>query len=139
MMSGHVWSFPDCGGSCGLCPGSGSRRGRTLPSGVYPAGELRWHFPCCFDFVRGLWLRFVKLWVIFNLWRVLWAVSEVENSAHLPASSSEVYPAGKLQWHFTCGFDFRHSLWLPFVTFFAVLKGLTRLVFERDFFHHRET
>ena len=23
---------------------------------------------------------------------------------------SEVYPAEKLQWHFTCGFDFRHSL-----------------------------
>ena len=40
------------------------------------------------------------------------------------ASPSEVYPAGKLQWHFTCGFDFRHSLWLPFVAGFAVLKGL---------------
>ena len=37
---------------------------------------------------------------------------------------SEVYPAGKLQWHFTCGFDGRHSLWLSFVTAFAVLKGL---------------
>ena len=23
-----------------------------------------------------------------------------------------------------CGFDFRHSLWLPFVGYFAVLKGL---------------
>ena len=22
----------------------------------------------------------------------------------------EVYPAAKLKWHFTCGFDFRHSL-----------------------------
>ena len=48
MMSDHVWSFPDCGGSCGLCPGSGSRRGHTSPSGVYPAGGLRWHFTCCF-------------------------------------------------------------------------------------------
>ena len=38
------------------------------------------------------------------------------------ASLSEVYPAGKLQWHFTCGFGF--SLWLPFVAGFAVLKGL---------------
>ena len=37
---------------------------------------------------------------------------------------SEVYSAGKLQWHFTCGFDGRHSLWLSFVTAFAVLKGL---------------
>ena len=34
------------------------------------------------------------------------------------------YPAGKLQWHFTCGFKFRHSLWLPFVAGFAALKGL---------------
>ena len=38
------------------------------------------------------------------------------------ALPSEVYPAGKLQWHFTCGFNF--SLWLPFVGGFAVLKGL---------------
>ena len=30
----------------------------------------------------------------------------------------------KLQWHLTCGFDFRHSLWLPIVTSFPVLKGL---------------
>ena len=40
------------------------------------------------------------------------------------ASPSEVYPAGKLQWHVACGFDFRHTLWLPFVAGFAVLKGL---------------
>ena len=40
------------------------------------------------------------------------------------ASPFEVHPAGKFQWHFTCGFDFRHSLWLPFVAAFAVLKGL---------------
>ena len=29
-----------------------------------------------------------------------------------------------MQWHFTCSFDFRHGLWLPFATAFAVLKGL---------------
>ena len=34
------------------------------------------------------------------------------------------YPAGKLQWCFTCVFKFRHSLWLPFVAGFAALKGL---------------
>ena len=34
----------------------------------------------------------------------LWGVSKAESSA------CEVYPAGKLQWQFTCGFDFRHSL-----------------------------
>ena len=40
------------------------------------------------------------------------------------ALPSEVYPSGKLQWHFTCGSDFRHSLWLPFVAGFAVLERL---------------
>ena len=40
------------------------------------------------------------------------------------ASPSEVYPAAKLHWHFVCGFDFRHSLWLQFETAFTVLKGL---------------
>ena len=39
-------------------------------------------------------------------------------------SPSKVYPAAKLHWHFTYGFDFRHSLWLSFVGGFAVLKGL---------------
>ena len=34
----------------------------------------------------------------------LGGVSKAESSA------CEVYPAGKLQWQFTCGFDFRHSL-----------------------------
>ena len=33
-------------------------------------------------------------------------------------------------WHFTCGFDFEHSLWLPFADSFAVLKEL-RLFFFR--------
>ena len=41
-------------------------------------------------------------------------------------SPSKFYPADKLQWHFTCGFDFGHSLWLPFVATFAVRKGLRR-------------
>ena len=38
---------------------------------------------------------------------------------HLP---SDIYPVGKLQSNFTCGFHFGHGLWLPFVTAFAVLK-----------------
>ena len=54
----------------------------------------------------------------------LWALSKVENSVRVRASPSEVSPAGKFQWHFTCGFDFRHGLWLPFVAAFAVLRGL---------------
>ena len=45
---------------------------------------------------------------------------KVESSARARASPSEVYPAGKLQWHFTCG----HSLWWPFVAGFAVLNWL---------------
>ena len=52
-------------------------------------------------------------------------LSQVESSARVPASSPEVYPAGKLQRQLTCGFDFRHSLLLPFVAAFAVPKGLT--------------
>ena len=38
------------------------------------------------------------------------------------ASSSKVYPAGKLHCHFTCGFNFGHSLSLPFVGGFTVLE-----------------
>ena len=55
----------------------------------------------------------------------LWAVSKVKSSARARLASN-FYPAGKLQWHFTCGFDFRQSLWLPFEAAFAVLKGLNR-------------
>ena len=55
-----------------------------------------------------------------------WGVVHCAQSRELRArtSPSKVYPAGKPQWHFTCGFHFRHSVWLPFVTAFAVLKGL---------------
>lgn len=37
------------------------------------------------------------------------------------ASLCEIYPTGKLQWHFTSILD---SLWLSFEAAFAVLKGL---------------
>ena len=39
----------------------------------------------------------------------LWAASEVESSVCACTSPPEVCPAGKLQWHFTFGFDFRHD------------------------------
>ena len=68
--------------------------------------------------------RKMVLLALSRLWGVMWAVSKVESLAHAPASPSEVYPAGKLQRHFTCGFDFRHSLWLSFVAAFSALKGL---------------
>ena len=38
-------------------------------------------------------------------------------------SPSGVYPAGGLRWCFTCSFDFRHSVRLPFVPAFAFLGG----------------
>ena len=52
----------------------------------------------------------------------LWAEFEMESLAH--ASPSDVYPTSKRQCHFTCGFDFRHSLRLAFVAAFAVLNGI---------------
>ena len=32
------------------------------------------------------------------------------------------YLVGKLQWHFACGFDFSHSLWLSFVGGFSFVR-----------------
>ena len=44
-----------------------------------------------------------------GLWWGLWAASGVESSVRACSSPPEVCPAGKLQWHFTGGFDFRHD------------------------------
>ena len=45
--------------------------------------------------------------------------------AHCAGTSfSGICPAGKLQWHFTFGFEFRHGLWLLFGAASAVLKEL---------------
>ena len=38
------------------------------------------------------------------------SVSRVEGSACVCTSPCGVCPAGELQWHFACGFDFGHSL-----------------------------
>ena len=62
----------------------------------------------------------VCVWVCVCVCVCLWAASKVESSARARASPSEVYLAGKIQWHFTCG----HSLWLPFVAGFTVLNWL---------------
>ena len=103
-----------------------------------------YHFTCGFDFGHGLWLPFLAAFALLRgllmvpvgsmgpFWpgdRPFQAVGEllgyVQNRELSPrASPSKVFPAGKLQWHFTCGFNFRHSLWLPFVAAFAALKGL---------------
>ena len=90
----------------------GSAPVRASPSGVYPAWGV----------LFGLGLA--------RLLGSLWAVPKVESSTPVCASPSEVSPARKLQWHFTCGFDFRHSLWFVFVGF-AVLKGLTTILAVR--------
>ena len=44
-----------------------------------------------------------------RLWEVLWAVFKDE-SLRRTCPAIEFDLAGKLQRHFTCGFDFRHSL-----------------------------
>ena len=80
-----------------------------------------------------------ELWVLLDL-RIalsrLWErgggglmgfVQSWEFGARTRPSPFEVYPAGKLQCYFTYGFNFRHSLWLPFTAAFAVLKGLNNV------------
>ena len=37
----------------------------------------------------------------------LWGASKVQSSARTRVLPAEVYPAGKFQCHFSCGFDFR--------------------------------
>ena len=45
----------------------------------------------------------------------LFRVACVIDLALVRASVCEVYSAGKFHWHFTCGFNFRNSLRLPFI------------------------
>ena len=53
-----------------------------------------------------VYIRAVKQALTFSrLWWGLWAVSKVESLVHARVSYSKVYPAGKLQWHFTHSFD----------------------------------
>ena len=125
---GVLWAVSGVGGSARVCA---------------------WHFTCGFDFRNNLWLPFGAAFTVLRGLLIvpvgtlglcwpgdspfqdvggLWTVSKVENSAHARAWLSEFYPAGKLQWHFTYGFDFKNSLWLPFesgfAATFAVQKGL---------------
>ena len=120
-----LWPCQDCGGVWGLCPGWGARRAGLAFRGLSCWGVLgrfwAWSMiAICMPVLQswgGYW------W--FGGGGGLWDVSKVESSARTCTSLSEVYPDWKLQWHFTCGFDFRHGLWLPFVAGFAVLKGLS--------------
>ena len=141
------------GGLGSLCAASkveGLMGARALPSQVYPAGKLQWHFTCSFNFILILisisliatWGHPCNLEATINgscgnygsllVWGMAlsWLLGgrgcglcPKSRAWRTRASSSEVYLAGKLQWHFTCGFDFRHwliSIWGRF----AVLKGL---------------
>ena len=130
----------------GCCPISRSRRVH-LAFEVYHAGRLQWHFTCGFDFGHGLWSLFIAGFTVLKgllvvpvgtmgyfspSHKLFKAVGEPMGSVQSRelgtlAPPSEVYYAGKLQWHFTCGFDFRHSRWSPFVAGFAVLKGLRNI------------
>ena len=134
------WLFPGCRGACG-CLWDRGLGGRASSSGVYPAVGLQWRFACGFGFGRGLGLSFAAClsvlrseWVLFRLgWpfpgcrRACRLCLDQELSAR--TSSWRVYPAGKLQRHFTCGFDFRH-LRLLFVVRLSVLKGLIMPVLQ---------
>ena len=44
------WSFPGCGGDCGLCLKLVGRRACASRYEVSPAGKLQCHFTCGFDF-----------------------------------------------------------------------------------------
>ena len=51
-------------------------------------------------------------------------MSKIEGLVWVLAWPSKVYPAGKLQWCNTCGFDLRHGLALLFAVTLSVWKGL---------------
>ena len=64
-------------------------------------------------FAGGVWSRVWRIvfTVSVNYFRAgggLEAVSEIESSAPVRASLSEVCSTSKFHRHFTCGFDFRH-------------------------------
>ena len=138
--------FQDFGRAYRLCPISKVQRACNSPFEVYHAGRLQWHFTCGFDFGHGLWSLFITGFAVLKRLLVVpvgttgyfspshkhfKAVGEsmgFVQSRELGtlAPPSEIYYAGKLQWHFTCGFDFRHSPWSPFVAGFAALKGFNK-------------
>ena len=70
---------------------------------------------------------YIYIYIILTISRLsngFWTMSKIETSALARPSPSEVYPAGTLQWHFTCAFDFRHSQRLLFAARLSVLTGL---------------
>ena len=70
----------------------------------------------------GLWVFIGLGWPFRAVGGPVGCVQSRELGAR--ALPSEVYLPGKLLCHFTCGFDFVHSLLLPFEAALAVLKRL---------------
>ena len=89
----------------------------VVPRGVLWCGGL-WPFWAGMR-VCGLWLAFVAGFAVLGLgWPFPGGgggcgLCPKSRAWHAPASPSGVYPTGKLQWHFTCGFHCRHfcRLW----------------------------
>ena len=74
-------------------------------------GSLWLPFVAAFAVLRGLLM--VPLGAMGPFWPgdgTFRAVGEVESLVHALLVPSKVSPAGKLQWHFTCGFNFRNSM-----------------------------
>ena len=68
--------------------------------------------------------RIVGLYFLLFPYAVCWCPGPRARRAWAPLlpGFALLYPTGRLQWRFACGFDFRHGL--PVVGGFAVLRGL---------------
>ena len=130
-MWGSLWALPKVESSARTC---------ALLSQINAAGQLQWQFTSGFDLRNSLWLPFtVRTRFIrfpqgtmgpfqlgdnnpFQTLMELLGMSKVDSSAHICDSPSNLYVVGQLQWWFTCGFNFRHSLWLSFVSASTLVK-----------------
>ena len=130
-MWGSLWALPKVESSARTC---------ALLSQINAAGQLQWQFTSGFDLRNSLWLPFtVRTRFIrfpqgtmgpfqlgdnnpFHSLMQLLGMSKVDSSAHICDSPSNLYVVGQLQWWFTCGFNFRHSLWLSFVSTSTLVK-----------------
>ena len=94
-----VWLFSGRGGPCGLGFGFGRGLGGLVIL-------VLWFFVLCF----------------------MGHFSPKSKALLALASPSEVYTAGKFHWHFTCGFNFRYSLRLPFLAVSSISKRLKAFI-----------
>ena len=85
---------------CLLLRGAAHLRGGRMPLGGLLVGAFLW-VRGTMHFLFASKSRLICYLALFRLLGGLGAMSKIENSAR--ASSSVVYPVGKLQWHFACG------------------------------------